>query len=286
MGSAKIYRSAAGESAVKDKYNDWLRHWPVEKEKLQLDTRHGQTHVIASGNPQNPPLLLFHGAGTSALVWLKDIQTYAKSHRVYAVDIIGEAGHSEAQRPPLKSRAYAEWIEDLMNALQIDRAALAGIGFGAWCCLQFAGTQPERVTRLALLCPAGVVSLRKRYRLKALLMTLLLGPWGRRLLRRRIVKKNNLEQWLAEYLQLTTRHFKYRFGNPPPINNKLLSQLYCPVLLVVGGRDAYYDVDKVVLRLAKQAPLLEVDYRQREGHMVWDFARPLDRFLLTQYAPD
>jgi pimeloyl-ACP methyl ester carboxylesterase len=176
---AEIYKSAAGERAVRERTLELLRDWPLPSQHLRLPTREGETSVVACGPESAPPLLLFHGSGANAVMWMGDVADWAKHFRVYAVDMIGEPGLSAPSRPPLASDAYALWLDDVLNGLSIARASLAGVSLGGWLALDYATRRPERVERLALLRPGGVGRQRSSFAWKALPL-LLLGEWGRR----------------------------------------------------------------------------------------------------------
>lgn len=283
--AAKIFKSAKGEEAVKQKYDEWLRHWPVEKEELSIDTHLGKTFVIASGNPANPALFLLHGSAGNSIQWLKDVAEYSKAYRVYAVDIPGQPGHSEAVRPKLKGAAASRWIEELMEALQEQRATFVGMSLGAWLSLKFACAHPERVERLAVISPAGIVKRRKRFRLKALLYRLLCGPFARRMIARSLRGKDSMEPRVEEMWRLITRYFKPR-GQPPVLKARDLTQLYCPILLILGGRDKLFNPDRVLVKLARAVPQLEVIVRNDSGHLLSEFGREVDRFLSTDYLTE
>jgi hypothetical protein len=47
-------------------YDEALRRWPVPFETSFVATRYGKTHVIASGDPASPPLVLLHPMGVGA----------------------------------------------------------------------------------------------------------------------------------------------------------------------------------------------------------------------------
>lgn len=127
-----IYRSPKGEQAIKSKYNDLLRHWPIEKKSIYLDTGCGRTHVIACGDEKNPPLVLLHGNSHCSIRWLNEVETYCSSHRVYAIDIIGEPNHSDQERPKVRSQQYLNWLEEIFAKLNLREAALVGENMGAW----------------------------------------------------------------------------------------------------------------------------------------------------------
>lgn len=285
MGKSS-YRSPAGAEIVATKTSELLRHWPVEKDELDIETRHGRTRVIASGSADNPPLLLFHPENCSAVFWLRHVQPYMKSHRVYAVDIIGEGGNSEDRRPPFKGSAYAEWVEDIYQGLSINQAALAGVSLGAWICLKFACTWPERVERLALISPSGLVRARRRPSLMGSFFNSLLGPLGRSITYSSQIRRSDMEPRLKQLMLLSRKHMRARPTQLPRFSNQELGQLYCPVLLLTGGKDTFFDTDALMLKACKQLPQVEVHYRQKDGHFLGEFAREVDRFLVSNYAPD
>lgn len=286
MGNTSVYKSAGGAELVETKSRELLRHWPIEKQERILETRHGRTRVFVCGSPDNPPLLLLHPSYSSAVYWIKQVQTYVSSHQVFAIDILGEAGDSDPHRPPHKGLAYAEWMEDIYRELAIDRAALVGASLGAWLCLKFACGWPERVERLAIISPPGIVRAHRAGSIVGSAASALLGPLGRRLTFGSQLKKSDIDPRMRELLQLTQRHMKPRRKQLPRFTDRELAQLYCPVLLIVGGNDAYFNVDKLILRAVKALPQVELIFRHKEGHFLSEFGREVDRFLVTHYAPD
>ena len=50
----------------------------------------------------------------------------SNDYRVYAFDIIGEAGNSEEYRPDIDSDAFVIWMKDVLNVLSIERTVLIG----------------------------------------------------------------------------------------------------------------------------------------------------------------
>jgi hypothetical protein len=88
------FRSAEGKRLYLDAYRQVLEEWPVPFEELMVPTAFGDTHVPVSGAPGAAPVVLLHATGTSATGWLKNVGSLSQHHRVFAVDIIGEAGRS------------------------------------------------------------------------------------------------------------------------------------------------------------------------------------------------
>ena len=174
-----IYASDEGRQAVQSRYSEMLGRWPVPSEQLKVPTREGETFVVACGPASAPPVLLFQGSGANAAMWMRDIASWAEHHRVYAVDVIGEPGFSAPSRPTLASDAYALWLDDVMQALGLARAALVGVSLGGWIVLDYAMRRVDRVDKVVVISPAGVGRRKASFMFKALGL-MLLGRWGRR----------------------------------------------------------------------------------------------------------
>lgn len=115
------YKSAEGERAVRERYIKFLQYWPVPNRQLRIPTREGETFVVECGPEGAPALILLHGASGNAAMWMADVAAWAEHFRVYAVDVIGDAGLSAPSRPPLVSAAHALWLDDVMHGLSLER---------------------------------------------------------------------------------------------------------------------------------------------------------------------
>src|SRR4030095_3621171 len=94
VSTKSIYKSLAGERAIRARYDSLLASWPVPCATLEVPSRYGSTFVIASGNESAQPLVLIHGAGSNSAMWAGDVGEYSCHYRVYAVDLLGEPGRS------------------------------------------------------------------------------------------------------------------------------------------------------------------------------------------------
>src|SRR5690242_2648428 len=115
----RIYKSSEGERLVRERYLTFLERWPVVNQQIRIPTSQGETFVIACGAEDAPPLLLFHGGAANSAMWMGDIRAFAARFRVYAIDMIGEAGLSAPSRPPLASDACALWLDEVLRALGV-----------------------------------------------------------------------------------------------------------------------------------------------------------------------
>jgi len=287
-----IYKSAEGERLVRERYLEFLSHWPVPHRRQCVPTREGETFVIDSGDAGGPVLVLMHGSGFNSVTWMGDVATWSARCRVLAVDVIGEPGLSAPTRPPYDCDRHALWLDDVLTALGVERASLAGISLGGWLALDYALRRPHRVESLVLLAPGGIG--RPRLRAAALWLTvlplLLLGDWGRRKALDRILSRSPRQPQsreataVADFLTLIFRHYRPRTAPVPLVSDAQLQGLAMPVLLIVGGRDAMLDPEETRRRVAANLPHAEIRYLRDVGHAVIGQAEPVLAFLMRGTA--
>jgi len=263
-----IYGSAEGARAVEQRYREFLGRWPVPSEHLRVPTREGETFIVACGPKDAPPLLLLHGSSSNTAMWLADVAAWSRHFRVYAVDLLGEPGLSAPSRPALASEAHALWLDDVLAALAVQRTSIVGVSLGGWLAIDYATRRPERVDRLALLCPGGV----GRQKWGVLVMAVLLmpfGQWGQRTTMKLAIGSASAAEMppaFAEFLLLIHRHFKPRREKLPTFDDDTLRRLTMPVLAIVGGRDTFLDSYDTRRRLEHAAPHATVNLLPDAGH--------------------
>ncbi len=273
-----IYKTPDGEKVVMAIYEKALANWPVPYERLNFSARHGETFVIACGPISAPPLILLHGAGTNSAIWGADIADYSRYFRVYAVDLLGEAGKSAPNRPAWDSPAYAEWLEDVFTALRIEKAVLVGISQGGWTALKFAVSRPERVEKLVLMCPGGIIPDRVSFIFRAIGLSLL-GEWGTKQLVRMLYGGEPIPEGVEEIIVQMTRNFNPRMGVLPIFSDEELRRLTMPTLLIGGTKDALRDIPKIAARLETFLPQLEVMIIPGAGHVLMNTMSRILAFL-------
>ncbi|GAB2842327.1 alpha/beta fold hydrolase [Actinoallomurus bryophytorum] len=158
-----------GQAEYLAAYDAVLARWPVAVEPVGLRSPFGTTHVNVCGPRDGEPLVLLHGRGATSTVWFAIVGELSRTHRVYAVDLIGDAGRSVDDGRPVDGRAaFMDWLDGLFDALNLDDASLCGHSYGGWLALNFALHAPQRVRKLALLDPTDCFAgLSMSYRLRS-----------------------------------------------------------------------------------------------------------------------
>jgi pimeloyl-ACP methyl ester carboxylesterase len=284
MNTTPIYKSPEGEREVMAIYEAVLAHWPVPCETLRLPTRHGETFVIANGEKTAPPLVLLHGASSNATAWVGDVADYSRAFRVYAVDILGEAGKSAPNRPAWDGPAYAEWLEDVLDALKVRKTSLVGISQGGWTALKFATTRPERVEKLVLLTPGGVAPTKLSFLLRAIPLSMM-GRRGAEAINRIVFGKQPIHPDAVKFMNVIMTHFKARMEAEQMFSDEALQRLTMPTLLLGGAQDALRSADQIAARLKKFAPDLTVITLPDMGHVLHNTTAQVLPFLTATGSP-
>jgi pimeloyl-ACP methyl ester carboxylesterase len=241
-------------------YDAALQAWPVPFEEIDVPTRLGPTHVVASGPPDAPPLLLLPSFAGTAVVWRLNAEGLSRCFRAYAVDVIGQPGKSLASRAIRNRRDYADWLSDLLDGLGIQRTSIVGCSFGAFLAVNQAIMTPERVERVVLISPAGTfasqywkLTYAMRIRAPALrLMRRLRGaqraPSLADLGPRRLPRD---AKWAALIGVTMAERTKISVTNPTVFSGAQLRAIRAPTLLLIGDKETLYD-PHAMLRLAQQ----------------------------------
>lgn len=290
-----VFRTADARCAVLERQAEFLDRWPEPRRQRIVPTRHGDTFVVDCGDQSAPAVVLVHGAGFNSAAWTPDVAAWTTTHRVFAVDVIGEPGRSAGSRPLFEGDAYTRWLDDVLDEVGVDRAAFVGTSLGGWIALDHAIRRPDRVSRLAALVPAGIG--RQKYR--ALLTALLLMPFGRRGRRAGMshvlgprpsvpsdaggpVMQGTGDDLTAEfddYLWLIQTSYRPRRDRLPIFTDEQLAALAVPLLVIAGAQDRLLDAHDTARRLHALRPDATVVVLPDTGHIPTGTTGEIHRFL-------
>lgn len=115
--------------------------------------------VVAAGPADGEPVLLLHGWAASLYTWRFLLDDLARAgFRAYAMDFRGH-GLSDKPGDAYTRDALVQDVVHVMNALDLDRAAIVGWSMGGAVALRLAVEHPELVSQLVLVNPAGLTSI-------------------------------------------------------------------------------------------------------------------------------
>lgn len=273
-----LFSTEGGRAAMMRWYERALEHAHIAYESIVVPTRFGESHLIAAGPSDAPALVLLHGMEGNAASWRHQLAGLQADFRLYALDIIGSAGKSVPTRLEHDNDDHAQWLDDVLNGLGIERANLIGISNGSWLILKYAGYSPRRVARAALLSANGIVPVRFPYRLArvmdepvfrvtkdALAGALLTRDMVRRAVSGTYVADVNADPQEIEWFYLLAKYYRFRFP-PGPVSDAEMASLIAPTLLLMGEHERFFALNAVFARARRLMPQLEVELVPGVGH--------------------
>ena len=282
--SAAVYRSLSGQHAVERSYREHLQRWTMPLRHRTVATRAGETFVLDCGPADAPPTVLLHGAGSNSAIWEADAPRWSQARRLYMVDVIGEPGLSAPTRPALNSDAYALWLDDLLDELDVDSAAFVGVSLGGWLATDYAIRRPGRVERLALRAPGGI----GRQRYGAVLAALALMPFGdrgARLALRFALGPGSIPEPVIDYMLLIQRNYRPRRDTLPVFSDEQLKAVTAPLFVVLGACDRMLNSHGTAARLTRLQPTASISLLAGAGHGLFDDGEDLHTFLNQGLGP-
>jgi pimeloyl-ACP methyl ester carboxylesterase len=270
FAASTVYSSPLGYHAMQDWYTSTLDRSGLVCTSRTIGTRFGDTHLLAAGHLDAPPVILLHGSEGTALSWRYQFTALSGTMRLYALDVIGSAGKSAPARLPHAGLHYAEWLTDLLDGLQLAHSSFVGISNGSWLIMKLAELAPERINTAVLLSANGLVPVRFPYRLTRWLEITALGrlqeAFSRRLVTCRLVQAAltlatpggaTLDPDEIEWFYLLAKHYRFRFP-PPPLADEQLRRLTAPTMLLMGEADPFFSPHAAVLRARAHLPNMRV----------------------------
>ena len=267
MKSNKAFKSLQGRDEVFKYYDMLLESLTIPYERINIDTRHGNTFCIAAGDVSAPPMVLLHGSSMNSIMWVSYILKYYKKFRVYALDIPGEAGRSDERQLQFTSSDLDDWLYDVFNELSLIKAVVIGASLGAWLAAKFAIRYPEKIDKLVLLCPAGIGTQNKKI-IFAVLFYMIFGEKGIRKLFKIINGNVDMPEVILKFQILIGKNFNNRREPIPIFSDEELRRLTMPVVLFVGAKDIMLHSIETADRLRKLVPEAKINILPEGGHSI------------------
>ncbi len=272
------FKTDEGQARYLAAYEAALRDWPVPCEALDIETQLGATRVIASGPKDAPPVILLPSFAATALVWRPNIAALSQARRCYAVDVIGQPGHSLARRRLEGPDDYAPWLAELLDGLGVGRAAFVGCSFGGFLAARQALWAPERVERVAMIGPVGVFAAmpwalalwmrtaRLRRRLRRLLGDRR-APSARSLHARAAPQHPEDDGWRKLMGVTMAESPEVSVTQAPVFTPAELGRIKAPMLLLIGEYEQLYEPQATLVRARRLKPGIEAEIIAGADHI-------------------
>jgi len=267
MKNNKAFKTQQGRDEVLKYYDMLLEKLVIPYERLNINTRHGNTFCIAAGDISAQPMILLHGTSMNSCMWVSDILKYYQKYRVYALDIPGEAGRSDERQLPFNTTDLDDWLYDVYSGLSISKAVVMGASLGGWLAAKFAIRYPDKIDKLVLLCPAGIGTQNRKIIFTALFY-MLLGEKGIRKLFKIINGNVDMPEIIIKFQMLIGKNFNIRREPIPIFSDDEIRRLTMPVFLYVGTKDIMLNSMETAERMKKLVPNARINILHDGGHSI------------------
>lgn len=260
-----------------------------------VETSFGTTHVYRYG-PEDPaarsrtPVVLVHGAGSCSAMWYPNTPALSAERPVYAVDTPGDPGRSVQREPIHEPESAAQWLDETLAGLGLDRVHLVGISYGGWLALNQAHRRPDRLASVTLLDPGGLEKVGLRF--FVWIFASLFATFAPRAMRPRLAAW--LEQPVLLMPELLTmirtagRAYRIRRPAPLPLSDEELAGVRTPLYLVLGRRSLLLHPQRQMERVPRLIPGAraeiisgtghgpQIDHAEKVNHRMLDFMASVD----------
>jgi pimeloyl-ACP methyl ester carboxylesterase len=245
-----------------------LQDWPVPLKTSFVQTSFGVTHVLCSGPEHGSPVVLLHAGRSNSVLWRRNVAELSRAFRLYAIDIIGDAGKSEPDED-LPFGFDRPWLLQILDSLFLDRVDVVAISRASRIAVNLAAYVPNRVGRLVLVSASlngstptpqlRKIAWRTRFfpsadNIRSLfaLLAPTLAPTDAMLDYQEAVFRGANEPSYPVYEP-------DRFGTSPP---------FAPTLLLLGEREAVFDPVAAASLGRRLLPNVTVETLPEVGHLM------------------
>ncbi|MGW7239053.1 alpha/beta fold hydrolase [Streptomyces sp. NPDC054804] len=238
-----------------------------------VETSFGTTHVYRYGSDDpagasRTPVVLVHGAGSCSAMWYPNTPALSTERPVYAIDTPGDPGRSVQREPIHQPERAAQWLDETLAGLGLDRVHLVGSSYGGWLALNQAHRRPARLASVTLLDPGGLEKVGLRF--FVWIFVSLFATFAPKRLRPRLAAW--LEQpvlvvpQLRAMIRAGVRAYRIRRPAPLPLSEEELSTIRTPLYLVLGKRSLLVHPTRQVERVPRLIRGARAEIVSNTGH--------------------
>ncbi|CAM5371371.1 alpha/beta fold hydrolase [Streptomyces abikoensis] len=273
-GKAAQIGDFAGEAArvkILGAYDKAMAFWPEPRGRKDVETSFGTTRVHTYGGGAGTPVVLLHGQSATPAEWAPHVAALGADRPVLAVDRLGEPGYSTQTAPVRTAGHTADWLEEVLAGLGLERAHLVGHSYGGSVALNHAAHRPARVASVtAYEPPRALAKLKASFVLNAVAAFVSGSEKIQHRWFTRLIGDTGAEPAQAEALtQLSLeaiRGFRIRLPQPWPMTDEELRSVAVPALILLGGGNKAMDARRAEERARRLIPDVRTEIVPGAGH--------------------
>ncbi|MGW4494684.1 alpha/beta fold hydrolase [Streptomyces sp. NPDC004376] len=244
------------------------------RSETDVETSFGTTHVYRYGTTDpaaeaRTPIVLLHGAGGCSAQWYPNTRALGAERPVYALDTPGDAGRSVQREHMWQPERAAQWLDEALDALGLDRVHLVGSSYGGWLVVNQARLRPDRLASVVALDPGGLEKVGLRF--FVWIFASLFATFAPKALRPRLAAWLDQPALVVPELrtmaQLRARAFRMRRPAPLPLSDAELGSIRTPFYLVMGRRSLLVHPRRQAERVPRLIPGARAEIVAATGHV-------------------
>ena len=260
MKTTTFFKSETAQQEIFALYDAKLAELGIEYQSRMIETSFGETHVLITGNPENPPMLLVHGSNGCAPIALESYPRLAEQYQVFAVDVLAQPNKSAANRLSMKNLDYGKWMHELIGKLNLANVTMAGFSLGGLVILKTLLHSGNNIEEVFLAAPAHIVNGNP---LKALLNVFFPMRKYMKTRDQTQVEKflhslfSDRDEFAIQYLSKVFIDFEMDFTPVPTITKAEAQSITTPITLIAAEKDLLFPGKKMLKRAKKIFPTLK-----------------------------
>ncbi|MBD1379387.1 alpha/beta fold hydrolase [Metabacillus arenae] len=289
-----IYKSEEGKRKIAEHYENYIKTFTCDFERLYVRTSFGKTHVLVAGPSKGKPLFLLQGGNCINPMTLSWFSPLIEEYRIYAPDTIGHPGYSDQNRLSAKDNSFALWITELMNYFNLERCAFIGPSYGAGIILRLAVFMPNKIDCSILVSPAGIQLGSKLEMIKNILLPLILfntfSSSSEKYLTKMtsIMSANSMKEIDKLVIGDIFKYLKLEQEMPKLTEKEELMRYNSPTLIIAGEKDIFFPANRLNVAARKVISNLTAFKTITMGHFpseenLVEINNEIKEFLNTYY---
>jgi len=255
-----LFKSQSAKEEILELYDKKLAELNIESESQFVNTSFGKTHLLVSGNPSNPPLIIIHGSNGCAPIALESYPNLTDKYQVFAVDVIAQPNKSDGATMSMKDDSYGNWMNEVITGLNLDNVVLVGFSFGGLIILKTLINDQSKIKEVFMASPVYIVNGNP---LKALFKIFI--PMKRYMSSKKpeYIEKflsvlfTDRDEFAIQYLSKVFLNFEMDFTPIPIVKEREVKHITTPITLIAAQHDILFPGKKMINRAKKIFPSLK-----------------------------
>lgn len=247
------FTSEKGKEDFQIAYDESMALLPKPNDTKNIKTKYGTIrayYFTKEENKHKEPILLLPGRGASTPMWVPNLEGLREKRPVYTIDLLGEPGMSVQTKVIENQKQQAEWLNEVIEGLGLERVHIVGVSIGGWTTMNLARYNPEHIATASLLDPVFVFA---QISIKMILASIPASvPIVPKFLREKMLSyvaggaESSDDEPIAKLIESGMRNYKLKTPAPDLFSKEDLKNIDIPVLALIAEKSTMHNSVKAV----------------------------------------